>query len=172
MAEISSNDMLKFVLVIGIIYVIYTVYFSKNEGLDNTSTTTPMPTPEWLHPVSDTLAGEPSHATILVQPSSSSNDAPIGTSSADQLTTADLLPKYDDANSFAKQNPVSQLLQEQNFITSGYHMGINTVVQSNKIPYLDIRELPPIAKQSVGPWSQSSYEEPAGAKRRGNVLAA
>ena len=83
-----------------------------------------------------------------------------------QLTTADLLPKYDDASDFAKQNPVSKVLQEQNFLQAGYHIGINSTIQSNKIPYLDLRSAPPIAKQSAGPWNQSSYEEPMGAKRR------
>ena len=83
-----------------------------------------------------------------------------------QLDTNDLLPKYDDANEFAKQNPVSNLLKEQNFLISGYHVGINTVMQSNKIPYHDLRSAPPIPKESVGPWSQSSFEVPAGAGRR------
>jgi len=45
-------------------------------------------------------------------------------------------------------------------------MGINTVVQSNKIPYLDLRSAPPIAKQEVGPFLNSSFEEAMGAKRR------
>ena len=83
-----------------------------------------------------------------------------------QLTTADLLPKYDDASDFAKQNPVSKILSEQSFLQAGSHIGINTQGQSNKIPYLDIRSMPPIPKQEAGPWMQSSYEEPVGAKRR------
>jgi hypothetical protein len=40
-------------------------------------------------------------------------------------------------------------------------------MQSNKIPYHDIRSLPPIPKQDVGPWSQSSYEKSPAAQRRG-----
>ncbi len=79
----------------------------------------------------------------------------------------DLLPKYDDANAFAKENPVSKLLKEQNFLISGYHVGVNTVLQSNKIGNLDLRSLPPIPKESVGPWHQSSYEQSAGQLRRG-----
>ena len=46
------------------------------------------------------------------------------------LTTQDLLPVYDSANEFAQQNPVSKLLQEQNFLQAGYHTGINTTIQS------------------------------------------
>lgn len=85
---------------------------------------------------------------------------------AETIKPEDLLPVYDEANEFAKQNPVSKLLQEQNFLVSGYHVGINTVMQSNKIPYHDIRSLPPIPKEYVGPWSQSSYEKSAGDSRR------
>lgn len=83
-----------------------------------------------------------------------------------QLTSDELLPKYDEANEFAKQNPVSDLLKEQNFLISGYHMGINTVMQSNKIPFHDLRSAPPIPKQNIGPFLQSSYETPAGTNRR------
>jgi hypothetical protein len=83
-----------------------------------------------------------------------------------QLHSDDLLPKYDEANEFAKQNPVSSLLKEQNFLISGYHVGINTVMQSNKIPYHDIRSVPPIPKENVSPWSQSSFETPMGSGRR------
>lgn len=85
----------------------------------------------------------------------------------DQLKAEDLLPKYDEANAFAKENPVSDLLKEQNFLISGYHVGINTVLQSNKIGNLDIRSLPPIPKESVGPWNQSSYEQSPAQLRRG-----
>lgn len=85
----------------------------------------------------------------------------------DALKTEDLLPKYDEANEFAKQNPVSNLLKEQNFLVSGYSMGINTVMQSNKIPVNDLRSTPPIAKDNtISPWGMSSYETPSGSGRR------
>jgi hypothetical protein len=85
---------------------------------------------------------------------------------ADQVKADDLLPKYNAENEFAKENPVSKLLKEQNFLISGYHVGINTVMQSNKIPYHDIRSLPPIPKENAGPWNQSSYEQGPAQMRR------
>lgn len=88
----------------------------------------------------------------------------------DKIKADDLLPKYDEANAFAKENPVSKLLKEQNFLISGYHVGINTVMQSNKIPYLDIRSLPPIPKENVGPWNQSSFEQNPASLRKGFEL--
>lgn len=84
----------------------------------------------------------------------------------DQLKPEDLLPKYDEENKFAKENPVSKLLKEQNFLISGYHVGLNTVMQSNKIPYHDIRSMPPIPKENIGPWNQSSFEQSPAQMRR------
>jgi hypothetical protein len=81
-----------------------------------------------------------------------------------------LLPKYDESDQFAKDHPVTALLREQNYLIGGHHNGINSTLQSNKIPYLDIRELPPIIKEDVGPWNNSSYEQAPGATRRGFVL--
>jgi hypothetical protein len=86
--------------------------------------------------------------------------------SKSEIKPNDLLPKYDDANEFAKQNPVSNLLKEQNFIVSGHHVGVNTVMQSNKIPYHDIRSAPPIPKETISPFLNSSYEQPAGSSLR------
>jgi hypothetical protein len=40
-------------------------------------------------------------------------------------------------------------------------------MQSNKIPYHDIRSLPPIPKESIGPWNQSSFEQSPAQLRRG-----
>lgn len=85
---------------------------------------------------------------------------------SEQVKPEDLLPKYGAENEFAKENPVSKLLKEQNFLISGYHVGINTVMQSNKIPYQDIRSLPPIPKENVGPWNQSSFEQSPAQMRR------
>ena len=106
-----------------------------------------------------------SYATILTNTNNQDMTDKI-VSGAIQLKAEDLLPKYDEASDFAKENPVSDLLKEQNFLISGYHMGINTVMQSNKIPYHDLRSAPPIPKQVVGPWQQSSYETFGGASAR------
>jgi hypothetical protein len=189
--QLSSDDILKIVLVIGIIYIFINMY-KKSESLTNVSNTVPdvlvdadtvvpqmnqiasTPLPEWLQAkqesdiVPQTI---PQVDSKLIQPPALRDDASSpalaakGTG-AGQLSTADLLPKYDEANQFAQQNPVSKLLQEQNFITAGYHMGINTQIQSNKIAYLDLRSAPVIPKQNIGPFLQSSYEEPLSAKRR------
>ena len=173
LSYIQKNDMLKVLLVLAGVFLFMKFY--SRETLDNTTpVVSTAPTMVTL-PTSETAVAP---AMTLAQGAAPQNQAsaPVATQQQNQidsivagqtqLTTADLLPNYDEANDFAKENPVSKLLQEQNFLQAGYHMGINTVVQSNKIPYLDLRSAPPIPKQDVGPFLNSSYEEPAGSKRR------
>ena len=154
---IQKNDLLKVALILVTVYF-FMQYYNK-ETLDNISND--------LTPLSPTESPNVSPGS-LAAPEQTINQQYVDKVVAGntRLSTADLLPKYDDASDFAKQNPVSKVLQEQNFLQAGYHIGINTVLQSNKIPYLDLRSAPPIPKQSVGPFMNSSYEEPVGAKRR------
>jgi len=75
----------------------------------------------------------------------------------DRLSAADLLPK-DAANSrWAQQNPaVGGDVRDQNFLTAGYHIGIDTVGSSLKNPNLQLRSEPPIEMKPVSPWLQST----------------
>lgn len=79
-----------------------------------------------------------------------------------QLVPEDLLQQNGEAAEFVQKNEVMDLLKEQNFLVAGHHVGLDTVMQSNKIAYHDLRSAPPIPKEQVGPWNQSSYEQPAG----------
>lgn len=151
---VKNNDIIKVALILGAIYLFMQFYHKEN--LDNIEGATPVIAQP---PVPTQLA-----QTVTPQQQMTQVDKVIAGKTA--LTTDDLLPKYDDANDFAKQNPVSKLLQETNFLTSGYHSGINTIVSSNKIPYHDIRSVPPIPKSEVSPFMNSSYEQPMGSGRR------
>ena len=153
---VKNNDFIKIVLIIGVIYLFMKFY--NKEKLENIGDFGDVNiTAQPVVPI--TIAENVTQPQEMTQ-----IDKVIADKTA--LTTEDLLPKYDDANDFSKQNPVSKLLQEQNFLTSGYHVGINTVISSNKIPYHDIRSAPPIPKTEMGPWNQSSYEQPMGAGRK------
>lgn len=76
----------------------------------------------------------------------------------DRLTADDLLPK--DANSkWAQLNPSGAgNVQDQNYLTAGYHIGINTVGQSLRNANLQLRSEPPNPTVPVGPWSISTIE--------------
>jgi hypothetical protein len=158
---IQKNDMLKVILILVAVYFFMKYY--NRESLDNVAGVKDLPLSQ--PPITQAEVMAVAQAPVLTAPEQQTQVEKIVAGST-QLSAGDLLPKYDDANDFAKQNPVSKLLQEQNFLQAGYHMGINTVIQSNKIPYLDIRSCPPIPKQEVGPFNNSSFEQPVGSNRR------
>lgn len=147
---IKNNDLLKLGLVVVAIYF-FMQYYNKEklENVDTNTSTTNTPIKSFEKPLEvDQMAIDDAVADKK------------------QLKPDDLLPNYNEANDFTKQNPVSKLLQEQNFLTSSYHIGINTIGSARKIPYNDLRSVPPIPKQTIGPWNQSSFETPMGHGRK------
>jgi hypothetical protein len=77
----------------------------------------------------------------------------------DKLTAEDLLPK-DAANSkWAQVNPAGQgAVSNQNFLTAGFHVGVNTVGNTLRNANLQIRSEPPNPRSQVSPWNQSTIE--------------
>lgn len=128
-----------------------------------------------VHPVAHSAAAVPAAS---VQPSGyptetykqiepKANEAPVvlptqtasGTCvNKDRLTSADLLPI--DANSkWAELNPqCSGDVQDQNYLTAGHHIGINTVGQSLRNANLQLRYEPPNPQIPVSPWQISTIE--------------
>lgn len=76
----------------------------------------------------------------------------------DVLNSADLLPR--DANSlWAQVAPNGQgALTDQNFLTAGYHIGINTVGQTLRNANRQLRSEPPNPQAKVSPWNQTTIE--------------
>ena len=72
----------------------------------------------------------------------------------ERLTSDDLLPQ--DANSkWAKVNPMSSgEIGDKNFLTAGYHIGINTSIGRNNS--LDLRHEPLAPQIPVSPWGIST----------------
>jgi len=160
--EMLQSNWVKILIVVVVLYFVI-MWTKSSESIDNVSSEPQVVAEQPKVDVEPSLAAPAelapvSQASVEVTPQEQQEHIDKIVAGSKQLTGEDLLPKYDDANEFAKENPVSKLLKEQNFLISGYHVGINTVLQSNKIPYLDIRSLPPIPKEQVGPWNQSSYE--------------
>lgn len=90
---------------------------------------------------------------------------------ADTTVDASMLPSYENVNEFDKENQVTNILKERKLLVAGKHSGVDTVVQTNKIPYHDIRSAPAIVKEDVSPFLKSSYEQPMGAGRRKFVIS-
>jgi hypothetical protein len=162
--QVKKNNMIVIIIVLIAVYFLVQYIVSRKENLDNVVPPTPIIPLEKPANEPNKMAFEPANLAAADAQKQQIDNVVAGPA---KLTAEDLLPKYDDANAFAKENPVSKLLKEQNFLVSGYHAGINTVSQSNKIPYLDLRVLPPIPKENVGPWNQSSYEQSPASLRRG-----
>ena len=76
----------------------------------------------------------------------------------DVLASADLLPR--DANSlWAQVNPSGQgSLADQNFLTAGFHIGINTVGQTLRNANRQLRSEPLNPQVKVSPWLQTTIE--------------
>lgn len=76
----------------------------------------------------------------------------------DNLTAQDLLPQ--DANSkWAQVNPAGQGdIAGQNFLTAGYHGGINTVGSTLRNANLQLRSDPLNPQLNVSPWNQTTIE--------------
>ena len=73
------------------------------------------------------------------------------------ITPEDLLPSSEVADQFADQFPVGTGdLSAKNFLTAGFHTGINTVSNSLRNANRQVRSDPYIPVQEVGPWGQST----------------
>lgn len=77
----------------------------------------------------------------------------------DRLTSEDLLPRDAANTKWAQVNPAGQGdVKDQNFLSAGYMIGINTVGSSLKNANMQLRSEPVIPKVSVGPFLNSTYE--------------
>lgn len=77
----------------------------------------------------------------------------------DRLTSADLLPSSCGNSKWGEMNPLTgSLITDQNFLTAGYHIGINTIGQSLRNANLQLRSEPPNPQIPVSPWGISTIE--------------
>jgi hypothetical protein len=77
----------------------------------------------------------------------------------DRLTAEDLLPKDAADSKWAQINPATGgAASDQNYLTAGYHVGVNTVGQSLRNANLQLRSEIPNPQNAVGPWLISTIE--------------
>lgn len=70
-----------------------------------------------------------------------------------------LLPKDGANTKWSQVNPAGQGdVKDQNFLTAGHHIGINTIGTSLRNASHDLRPEPPNPRVNVGPWMQSTIE--------------
>ena len=99
-----------------------------------------------------------SHQEVPSANNSSPNNLPSECYPKEVLSSGDLLPN--DANSkWAQVNPNGQgSLGDKNFLTAGYHVGVNTVGQSLRNANRQLRSDPPNPQVKVSPWMQTTIE--------------
>jgi len=76
----------------------------------------------------------------------------------DQLTPGELLPSGDNSKWSASVPSGQGELGDQNFLTAGYHVGVNTVGQTLRNANRQIRSEPSNPQLKVSPWLQSTIE--------------
>ena len=101
---------------------------------------------------------ESSPEVVEVVEGESLNQLPSECYPKDVLSASQLLPG--DANTlYAQVNPNGQGgLSDQNFLTAGYHVGVNTVGQSLRNANLQLRSEPANPQVKVSPFLQTTIE--------------
>lgn len=95
-------------------------------------------------------------------PTAESASVPRDCFPKDQLSAEELLPT-DKTSKWAMVNPAGQgELGDQNFLTSGFHVGVNTVGQSLRNANRQVRSEPPNPMVQVSPWLQTTIEPDTG----------
>lgn len=99
--------------------------------------------------------------------SSQPNGSPIPSCyPRDRLSADDLLPKDAADSRWAQMNPAGQGdINNVNFLTAGYQIGVDTIGSSKKNGNLQLRSDPPAPQIVVSPWMQSTIE-PSDINRR------
>ena len=172
-----SDNYLKPILLLAVLvavgYMMYIVFTNKSEGEEGFNVEEPFtdaPADSTLVDSGDSVAvdtgvdaseplGDNEQPSVVDQQDTTRlNQLPSECYPKDVLSSHDLLPT--DANSlYAQVNPSGQgSLQDQNFLTAGYHVGINTVGQSLRNANRQLRSDPPNPQVKVSPWMQTTIE--------------
>ena len=99
-----------------------------------------------------------------VQPSDEAADVGAEVPAAEenateQLTAKDLLPANDEADIWAETNPEGEgIVADKNFLTAGYHIGVDTVGQSLRNANYGLRSEPPNPREVVSPWMNTTID--------------
>jgi hypothetical protein len=129
--------------------------FSNNDTLENfhnKENNEPIPSP------SEGLGNNEIFSELEETTENIQNNLPKDCFPKDQLSPDELLPGDMDSK-WAQVNPsVQGKLGDQNFLSSAYHVGVNTVGQTLRNANLQIRSEPSNPQIKVSPWLQSTIQ--------------
>jgi hypothetical protein len=131
--------------------------FQNFENFENETEPAPaVPVPEVVEP-SEPMGDNEEYNSVPAGNEGGSN-LPSECYPKDVLSAQDLLPENADSK-FAQANPSGQgSLGDKNFLTAGYHVGVNTVGQSLRNANRQLRSEPPNPQVKVSPWMQTTIE--------------
>ena len=155
----SGNKWVIFLVVIVLLFLLYSYSQSKGSFLDKMTDGTP------TNMVSSNKESTVDYHNQMPQAPTSGNVSTIPSNNNYMLqpiaNPSELLPK-DKNSEWASLNPVSvggaSGIQTPDLLQSGYHIGIDTIGQTLKNPSYDLRSDPIIEKKSVSPWNMSTIE--------------
>ena len=144
-----------------LVYLIYDYYkreTSNNEGFEDYEELNQDETEDQVNEVKPTVSKINNEQPKPVK-MNKDNKYPRDCFPKDKLTPDDLLPK-DAANSLWSQvNPAGQGdVQNINFLTAGYHFGINSVGSTLRNANTGLRSEPANPQVKVSPWNQTTIE--------------
>lgn len=182
---LSGNGVQTILIVVAVLLVGYLIMNYMNSSSSSspammmTAAPSSMPTPTHSMPVTEHFyAGEPTSApteeySVNASDGIQANERPkaLGDSEGTQLnqlpaecypkdvlSSADLLPRDADS-AWAQVAPSGQgSLQDKNFLTAGFHVGINTVGQTLRNANYQLRSEPPNPQVKVSPWNQTTID--------------
>tara|TARA_B100000575_G_scaffold294364_1_gene309832 strand:+ start:20415 stop:20951 length:537 start_codon:yes stop_codon:yes gene_type:complete len=155
----------KFMIALGIMTVLYIYHSAKPFALfDNlkmlcglgssNSEAAAVPTEETENFENSQTESDEQPQEVTEEPSNNKN--PSDPFPKSQLSPGELLPEQGN-NKWAASVPNGQGdLGDQNFLTAGYHVGVNTVGQTLRNANRQIRSEPPNPQVKVSPWQQST----------------
>lgn len=135
-----------------LVYIVYAYNKSRTDGFDNGMLMAPV---EGGAPSAIVIEDPVYHPVDYPQPQPA--EAPVDCFPKDRLTTADLLPKDAVNEQWAQANPAGQGdVSDQNYLTAGSMVGLDTIGSSLRIPSLDLRSTPLNPQTTVSVWNQST----------------
>ena len=152
----DRNQIIKVVLMIaGVVALLYVInlYTQRNSNVES------FESEEHAVQPSTTMGQNEIYGDV----NSESDSGPVGNEKPkdcfpkDQLNAADLLPGS-EPTAWGQSVPSSGALGDGNFLTAGYHSGVNTVGQSLRNANRQLRSEPANPQVKVSPWQQSSIQ--------------
>lgn len=148
--DLLDNNLIKLALVLTAAMILLNM-ISEEPKVDN------LEEPEMETEMEEMEEPEMTPADMADMVNTESEPAPAPEMKSDDLTAEELLPKSVESEDFAKRHPGGEgPLADKNFLTSGFHVGINTVGTSLRNANTGLRSEPTNPTDPLSPWNNTT----------------